>query len=83
MVGLGPGNIVLDMDPAPPPRGTAPQILAHVCCGWMDQAATQHEGRPQPRPHCVTWGPSSPSTAAQPLLKFRPTLPYELLMSEK
>jgi len=24
MVDLGPGNIVLDADPAPPPRGTAP-----------------------------------------------------------
>jgi len=24
MVGLGPGNIVLDADPAPSPRGTAP-----------------------------------------------------------
>jgi len=39
-VALGPGNIVLDADPAPPPRGTVfPQILAHVCCdqtaGWI------------------------------------------------
>ena len=34
MVGLGRGNIVLDVDPAPPARGTAPhQISAHVCCG--------------------------------------------------
>ena len=34
MVGLGPGNIVLDADPAPSPgpQGT-PQISAHVCCG--------------------------------------------------
>ena len=35
-VGLGPGHIVLDGDPAPPlQRGTAPltQFLAHVCCG--------------------------------------------------
>jgi len=33
-VGLGPGHIVLDGDPAPPPqRGTAPQFSAHVCCG--------------------------------------------------
>ena len=28
---------------------------------WMDQDATWHGGRPRPRPHCVSWGPSSPS----------------------
>ena len=34
-VGLGPGPVVLDGDPVPPPqRGTAP-ILAHICCGQM------------------------------------------------
>ena len=27
-VGLGPGHIVLDGDPAPPP-----QFSAHICCG--------------------------------------------------
>jgi len=27
---------------------------------WMDQDATWYEGRPRPRPHCVTWGPSAP-----------------------
>ena len=34
-VGLGPGDIVLDGDPAPPQRGAqpSPQFLAHVCCG--------------------------------------------------
>jgi len=31
--GLGPGDIVLDGDPAPPKGGTAAPILAHVCCG--------------------------------------------------
>jgi len=36
-VGLGPGHIVLDGDPAPPSqRGTAPtQFSAHICCGQM------------------------------------------------
>ena len=39
-IGLGPGNIVLDEDPAPPPkRDTAPQFSAHICCdqmaGWI------------------------------------------------
>jgi len=37
-VGLGPGHIVLDEDPGPPPqRGTAPPIISH---GSMDQDAT-------------------------------------------
>jgi len=37
-VGLGPGHIVSDGDPAhPPQRGTAPppQFSAHICCGQM------------------------------------------------
>jgi len=36
-VGLGPGHIVLDGDPAPPPPkwGGAPQFLAQICCGQM------------------------------------------------
>jgi len=36
-VGLGPGHIVLDGDPAPPPPkgGQSPQFLAHICCGQM------------------------------------------------
>ena len=33
-VGLGPGYIVLDGDPAPPPpKGHSPEFSAHVCCG--------------------------------------------------
>jgi len=34
-VGLAPGHIVLDGDPAPPPRKglSSPHFLAHVCCG--------------------------------------------------
>jgi len=33
-VGLGPGHIMLDGDPAPLPKeGTAPKFLAHACCG--------------------------------------------------
>ena len=39
-VGLGPGHIVLDGDPAPPPsKRHSPQFSAHACCGqptgWM------------------------------------------------
>jgi len=33
-IGLDPGQIVLDGDPAPAlPQGTQPQFSAHVCCG--------------------------------------------------
>jgi len=33
-VGLGPGHMLLDGDPAPlPQRGAAPQFWAHVYCG--------------------------------------------------
>jgi len=35
-VGLGPGHIVLDADPALlPQRGTAFQFSTHICCGQM------------------------------------------------
>jgi len=36
-VGLGPGHIMLDGDPAhPPPKGgRAPQFSAHICCSQM------------------------------------------------
>ena len=36
-VGLGPGHIVLDGDPAPPEKRHSPtQFLAHVYCGQTD-----------------------------------------------
>jgi len=35
-VGLGPGHIVLDGDPAPlPKKGRSPQFSAHICCGQI------------------------------------------------
>jgi len=35
-VGLGPGHIALDGDPAPPPaKGHIPQFSAHICCSQM------------------------------------------------
>jgi len=50
-VGLGPGNFVLDGDPASPPqrRGRAPSpILAHVYCGptagWIKMALGMEVG---------------------------------------
>ena len=39
--------------------------------GWTDQDKTWHAGRPRPWPHCVRWGPSSPSSkGAQPPTQF-------------
>ena len=35
-IALGPGHIVLDGDPAPPPpKDHSPQFSTHVCCGQM------------------------------------------------
>ena len=35
-LGFGPGDFVLDGDPArPPPKGHRPQFSAHICCGQM------------------------------------------------
>ena len=35
-VGLGPGHILLDGDPAPPPpKRHSPQFSARICCGQM------------------------------------------------
>jgi len=67
---LGPSHIVLDGDPSPPPgRGHSPPVFG-PCLLWpnsfMDQGVTWYEGRPRPRPHCVTWGPSSPVKGAGP-----------------
>ena len=65
-VGLGPGHIVLDWNPAerPSPKGggAAPVFYAYLLWknGWMDQDATWQGSMPQPKRHCVRWGPSSP-----------------------
>jgi len=65
-LGLGPGDFVLDGDPAPhSPKGAEPppQKKKFGPCllwpdGWMDQGGNWHWGRPQPRGLCVRWGPS-------------------------
>jgi len=70
-VGLGPGHIVLDGNPAPPPpKGHSPQFSAHICC--MDQDATWYGGRPWLRRLCVRWGPRSPSPKWGGAPNFRP-----------
>jgi len=79
-VGLSLGDIVLDGDPAPPPRKGhtphpifSPRVLWRN--GWEDEDATWYGSTSRPRPHCVRQGPSSPNergTAAPPL--FGPCL---------
>ena len=64
-VGLGPGHIVLDGDPAPyPKRWHSPQFLAHVCFGQTARSIKipldTNRGRPRPTRYCVRCGPSSP-----------------------
>jgi len=60
-VGLGPGHIVLDGDPAPPKRAQAP--FFGPCLLWpnscMDQDTTGHGGRPW-HSRRVRWGPCPP-----------------------
>ena len=72
-VGLGPGDFVLEADPAPPKRDTAfpLQFSVHLLWpnGWMHQDTTWYGGRPQPRRHCVRWEPSSlPPKGAPPTI---------------
>jgi len=80
-VGLGPGHIVLDGDPAyPPPKGgtSLPNFRPiFVLSKRLDgsRCATWYDGRPRPGQHCVRCGPSStPRGTAPPLppKKFRP-----------
>jgi len=56
-VGLGPGDIVLDGDPAHPPKGAQQSPLFGPCLlwpnGWMDQDGNWCGGRPLPRTYCV------------------------------
>jgi len=63
-VGLDPSDIVLDRDPAPAMSVVARQLDGSRC--------QLYEGRPQPRPHCVTWGPNSPLQKGAQSQNFRP-----------
>jgi len=65
-VGLGPGDFMLDGDPAPSPkRGRSPPAqflpITIVPNGWMDQHDTWHGARPRHRRLCVRWRTSPPS----------------------
>jgi len=69
VVGLGPGYIVLDWDPAPLPKSGAEPLpnFRSISRGWMHQDVTRYGGRPQPRRVCVRWGPIAfPKKGAEP-----------------
>ena len=54
-VDVGPGDIVLHGDPAPP-KGAQPPIFGPCLLwpnGWMDEDTIWYGGRPWPRRHCV------------------------------
>jgi len=65
-VDLGPGDVP-DGDPALlPPKRAQPfpnfwpmSIVAKRLYVSGYQVGTDYGGRPQPRPHCLRWGPSS------------------------
>jgi len=68
-VGLGPGNIVFDADPAPPRGRAPPQFSAHVCCGqtawWIKMPLGKKVGLDPG--HIVLYGdPASPIRAQPP-----------------
>jgi len=78
-VGLGPGDSVLDGDPAPPPQKVGgnppifgPCLLRPNC--WINRDGTWYGGWPQARRHCVRWVLSSrsPKRGLSPLPNFRP-----------
>ena len=63
-VGFGPGDFVLDGDPAPPQKVAEPTIFGPCLLGpndWMDEGGTWYGGRPPLKRNCVKWEPSSPS----------------------
>ena len=75
-VGVNPSDIVLSGEPAPlPQKGAEPPIFGPCLLwpnNWMDQDATWQGGRPQPKRHCVIWGPSSPPTKGDGAPNFWP-----------
>ena len=70
-VGLGPGDFVLDEDPATsrkrehPPHPIFGSCLLWPNC-WMDQNASWYGGKRRLRRRCVRWGSQLPLKGAQP-----------------
>jgi len=56
-VGLVPGRIVLDGDPAPPKRGTSPNFRPMSVVDKRQNGSRCH--LPRTRRHCVRWEPRS------------------------
>jgi len=61
-VGLGPGDIVLNGDPAPLERDAA-HPLFDPCLLWRNgcdgsRCHLIYGGRSRPMPHCIKWGPA-------------------------
>jgi len=69
-VGLGPGHIVLDGDPAEN-SGLCP-FRPYLLWpnGWIDQDATSYGGRPWPRPHCAGNSAPTPKKRHSPSTNF-------------
>jgi len=63
----GPGHMGTQLHPAPE-GAEAPNFGPCLLWlnGWIDQDATWYEGRPRPRPQCVTWGSSFPHKGHSP-----------------
>ena len=62
LVGLGPSHTMLDGDPVPRKRGTAPNFRPMSVVAKRLDGLRYHNwygGRPLPRIHCVKGGPSS------------------------
>jgi len=78
-VDLGRGHIVLDGDPAPPPRkGHRPALTFRpisIVAKRLDGSRCHLVGgRHWPRRHCVRWGPKSPSPKGTETPIFGPRL---------
>jgi len=81
-VDLGPGNIVLDGDPASP-KGHSPPSFG-LCLlwpnGWMDRDATWYGGRPRPG-YILLDGDPAPPLFFGPCLLWPNGRPSQLLLS--
>ena len=74
-LGLGPGDFVLDGDPAPPPpKGHRPQFSAHICCAqmaaWIKMSLGMELGLDLG--HFVLDGDTAPPPQKNPPKKIRP-----------
>jgi len=76
-VGVGPGDIVLDGDPASLPLKAAQPPICGPCLlwpnGWMDQDGTWYGGIPRPMGHIVFMGTQLSRNGHSSPPPFRPT----------